>query len=152
MLISELLTPSRTLCALEGGSKKRVLEIAAQHIAEQHTELTADEIFSGLINRERLGSTGIGEGVAIPHCRLNEYQQPIGLLIQLQQPIDFDAIDNSPVDLLFILLVPAEACDQHLQTLGNLAELFSQPQFRERLRHAETDNALYTAAIGYQQD
>ncbi len=151
MLISELLAPSRALCALEGGSKKRVLEIAAQHIAEQHPELVADEIFTGLINRERLGSTGIGEGVAIPHCRLTDYQSPIGLLIQLQEAIDFDAIDGRPVDLLFILLVPAEACDQHLQTLGNLAELFSQENFRERLRQAESDDALYTAAIGYQQ-
>ncbi|MCV6609988.1 MAG: PTS IIA-like nitrogen regulatory protein PtsN [Amphritea sp.] len=151
MLISELLAPSRALCALEGGSKKRVLEIAAQHIAEQHPELVADEIFTGLINRERLGSTGIGEGVAIPHCRLTDYQSPIGLLIQLREAIDFDAIDGRPVDLLFILLVPAEACDQHLQTLGNLAELFSQENFRERLRQAESDDALYTAATGYQQ-
>lgn len=151
MLISELLAPSRALCALEGGSKKRVLEIAAQHIAEQHVELTADEIFTGLINRERLGSTGIGEGVAIPHCRLNNYQHPLGLLIQLQEPIDFDAIDGKPVDLMFILLVPAEACDQHLQTLGNLAELFSQENFRQRLRKAESDEALYQAVTSYQQ-
>lgn len=151
MLISELLTPSRALCALEGGSKKRVLELAAQHIAEQHSELTAEEIFSGLISRERLGSTGIGEGVAIPHCRLTDYQHPIGLLIQLKDPIDFDAIDNQPVDLLFVLLVPAEACDQHLQTLGNLAELFSQQAFRDRLRQTDTANALFTAATSYQQ-
>ena len=150
MLINELLIPSRALCALEGGSKKRILEIASQHIAEQLSELTAEDIFSGLINRERLGSTGIGEGVAIPHCRLAGCTQPIGFLIQLANPIDFDAIDGNPVDLLFVLLVPEEACEEHLQTLGNLAELFSQPAFRDALRSALSDQALYRAAVEYQ--
>ncbi|GGK80798.1 PTS IIA-like nitrogen regulatory protein PtsN [Amphritea balenae] len=149
MLISDLLAPSGALCALEGGSKKRILEIASQQIAELHPELEAEAIFTGLINRERLGSTGIGEGVAIPHCRLDECQQATALLIQLNEPIDFDAIDSNPVDLLFILLVPSEACDQHLQTLGTLAELFSQAAFRNRLRDAETAQALYTAATEF---
>jgi len=149
MQINELLTPSRALCALEGGSKKRTLEIISQHIAEQQPEMDNEEIFSGLINRERLGSTGIGDGVAIPHCRLSDCHQALGMLIQLETPIEYDAIDGNPVDLLFVLLVPEEACDQHLQTLGNLAELFSQERFRERLRSAESNHSLYTAAVNY---
>lgn len=150
MQINELLSPSNVLCALEGGSKKRTLEIAGRHIAEQFPELAAEDVFSGLLNRERLGSTGIGEGVAIPHCRLAGCQQPIGLLVQLATPIDFDAIDSNPVDLLFVLLVPEEACEEHLQTLGNLAELFNQSAFRDRLRAAQTDQALHKAAVEFQ--
>ncbi|WP_428033551.1 PTS IIA-like nitrogen regulatory protein PtsN [Amphritea sp.] len=144
MLISELLAPSGVLCALEGGSKKRILEIASQHIAELHPGLKAETIFAGLLGRERLGSTGIGDGVAIPHCRLDECNQATALLIQLIEPIDFDAVDGKPVDLLFALLVPSEACDQHLQTLGKLAELFSQADFREQLRSATSAETLYT--------
>lgn len=152
MLINELLSPSRAICALEGGSKKRTLEIVSRHIAEQQPEMTAAEIFSALINRERLGSTGIGEGVAIPHCRLSDCHQALGILIQLDQAIEFDAIDGKPVDLLFVLLVPEEACDEHLQTLGNLAELFSQETFRERLRSAQSNRSLYNAAVEFQAD
>ncbi|WP_299198627.1 PTS IIA-like nitrogen regulatory protein PtsN [uncultured Amphritea sp.] len=144
MLISELLSPSGVLCALEGGSKKRILEIASQQIAELHPGLEAETIFAGLLGRERLGSTGIGDGVAIPHCRLDECEKATALLIQLIEPIDFDAVDGKPVDLLFALLVPSEACDQHLQTLGKLAELFSQADFREQLRSATSAEALFT--------
>ncbi|MBQ0757673.1 MAG: PTS IIA-like nitrogen regulatory protein PtsN [Amphritea sp.] len=151
MLISELLAPSGVLCALEGGSKKRILEIASEHIAELHPELDAETIFTGLINRERLGSTGIGDGIAIPHSRLDECEQATALLIQLKEPIDFDSVDSKPVDLLFVLLVPSEACDQHLQTLGNLAELFSQPEFRNRLRSASSCESLYTAVTEFKQ-
>ncbi|MDO6564067.1 PTS IIA-like nitrogen regulatory protein PtsN [Amphritea sp. 1_MG-2023] len=151
MLISELLAPSGVLCALEGGSKKRILEIASQQISEHYPELEPELIFAGLLGRERLGSTGIGEGVAIPHCRLDECNKATALLIQLQEPIDFDAIDAQPVDLLFVLVVPSEACDQHLQTLSNLAELFSQASFRDQLRNAESVEALFAAATGPRQ-
>lgn len=151
MLISELLSSSGVLCALEGGSKKRILEIASQQISDLHPELESDLIFAGLLSRERLGSTGIGEGVAIPHCRLDECKKAIALLIQLKEPIDFDAIDGNPVDLLFVLVVPSEACDQHLQTLGNLAELFSQASFRQQLREADSVAELFAAATGTRQ-
>ena len=151
MKISDVLSPAMTLCDLPGASKKRVLENLSALITEQlggDAEQT-DQLFHSLVARERLGSTGIGEGVAIPHCRLDECQQATALLIQLNEPIDFDAIDSRPVDLLFVLLVPSEACDQHLQTLSTLAELFSQENFRNRLRDAATPQALYTAATEY---
>ncbi|MBN3564479.1 PTS IIA-like nitrogen regulatory protein PtsN [Aliamphritea spongicola] len=149
MLIKDLLTPSRVLHALEGGSKKRTLELISKTIAQQSEDLEEEDIFSGLIGRERLGSTGIGEGVAIPHCRLDNYNQVVGCLVQLAEPIDFDAIDGAPVDLLFVLLVPTDACDEHLQTLGNLAELFSQTEFRQQLRSATSGEELLAAAIHY---
>jgi len=145
MTITELLTPSRALCGLEGGSKKRVLEIASHTIAEQNPSLEAEDIFSSLINRERLGSTGIGEGVAIPHCRLSSCSEALGYLIKLDTPIDFDAIDNKAVDLIFILVVPEEACEQHLNTLASLAENFGRAEFRDVLRACDSVDSLYQA-------
>lgn len=146
MSILSLLSAERTRFNIAGGSKKRVLELASEMIAHSLQEVSADTLFSGLINRERLGSTGIGEGVAIPHCRLDNIQQAIGALIHLQTPVDFDAIDRQPVDLLFFLLVPEDACEQHLETLGQLAQAFSQPAIREQLRQAGSDAGLLRSA------
>lgn len=142
MHISELLTDSRVLHQVEAVSKKRVLELASQSLAADMDGLEADEIFSGLLNRERLGSTGIGDGVAIPHCRLAGCSHAIALLMTLKSPIDFDAIDGRPVDLLCCLLVPEDAATEHLQTLAGLAELFSQASLREAFRQAESSDAL----------
>ncbi|GGO82849.1 PTS IIA-like nitrogen-regulatory protein PtsN [Marinobacterium nitratireducens] len=147
MYLHELLTPPLTLCNLDGGSKKRVLETASKIIAEHTEGLAAEDIFSGLIGRERLGSTGIGSGIAIPHCRLDNASQAIGMLIKLVEPIDFDAIDNQPVDLLCLLLVPSEASDEHLQTLAMLAELFSRQDVLSALRDTSTDQQLYDTAL-----
>jgi PTS system nitrogen regulatory IIA component len=147
MPIISLLTPSRTLQAVEGGSKKRVLEMASKLIAESAgEEVTYELVFTGLIGRERLGSTGIGEGVAIPHCRLAGIDKPVGALIHLAEPIDFDAIDSRPVDLMFFLLVPEEASDEHLGTLAKLAEVFSQDECRVALRAADSDENLLATA------
>lgn len=142
MQLSELLTSSRTLCHVDVVSKKRALELASQTIAEQLDGLAAEDIFSGLINRERLGSTGIGEGVAIPHCRLSGVTSAIGLLMTLSTPIDFDAIDNRPVDLICFLLVPEDGAEEHLQTLAGLAELFNDSSIRESLRGCEDASSL----------
>lgn len=147
MSLDELLTPPLTICNLDGGSKKRVLETASKLIAEQAQGLAAEDIFSGLIGRERLGSTGIGSGIAIPHCRLDQAQRATGMLIKLVEPIDFDAIDNQPVDLLFVLLVPSEASDEHLQTLAMLAELFSRQEVLAALRDTSTDQQLFDTAL-----
>lgn len=143
MLIQQLLTPSRTLCGLEGGSKKRLLEQTSQLIADQNPGMDADVVFAGLLGRERLGSTGIGDGVAIPHCRLPDCPTALGYLITLNEPIDFDSIDGKPVDLIFTLVVPEEACEEHLQTLASAAELFSQEAVRSALRETQSDTALF---------
>ncbi|WP_286237291.1 PTS IIA-like nitrogen regulatory protein PtsN [Neptuniibacter halophilus] len=143
MQVNELLTPSSTLCGLEGGSKKRILEVIAEQIAEQHPELDSSSIFNGLHGREKLGSTGIGDGVAIPHCRLADCQDAIGFLIKLDAAVDFDAIDSKPVDLLFALVVPEDATSEHLQTLASIAELFSQEEVRAALREVQNDKDLF---------
>ncbi len=143
-----MLTPERTLCGLKGTSKKRILELASEIIAEQCQSLSSEEVFAGLLGRERLGSTGIGDGVAIPHCRLGNCQEAVGYLVTLENGIDFDAIDSKPVDLIFILVVPEEACDEHLQTLASAAELFSQESVRQQLRNSSDNLSLYNAISG----
>lgn len=147
MQIQNLITPSRTLCGIEGVSKKRALEILANTIAQDVPTIDADELFRRLVAREKLGSTGIGYGIAIPHCRIDSCTNTLGALITLNQPIEFDAIDSEPVDVLFAMLVPEEAHSEHLQTLAALASALNDADFRARLRAADSDAALYAAAI-----
>ena len=147
MRINELLTPERTSVDLEGGSKKRLLDQVARLAAQTAPGLGEQEIFDALIARERLGSTGIGEGVAIPHCRLASCDRPIGLLLRLQEPIEFDAADGQAVDLVFVLLVPEEDPEKHLKTLSHLAALFNEPDFRAQLRKATDPQQLYRNAV-----
>jgi len=113
--IEDILTPERTLIDAPVSSKKKLLEYLAGFIAEQLSDSSADDIYERLLSRERLGSTGIGEGIAIPHCRLKQCDQAMGVLLRLMEPVDYDAIDRQPVDLVFALLVPEEATEQHLR-------------------------------------
>jgi len=147
MNIERLLSPDCVLANVPGDSKKRVLELIARTLAEVHPVLDEEETFDRLIERERLGSTGVGEGVAIPHCRLPNCCDTVGVLIQLETPINFDAIDGQPVDLLFALVVPEEAEEAHLIALQAIAENFSQADFRNSLRAATDNKSLYEAAI-----
>jgi len=147
MNIQRLLSPECTLTAVPGDSKKRVLELIARTLTQAHPILDEEEIFDSLMARERLGSTGIGEGVGIPHCRLHNCCDTVGVLLQLNKPIDFDAIDSQPVDLLFALVVPEEEADNHLLALQAVAESFSQSDYRDRLRAAANRDELYHAAI-----
>lgn len=152
MDIKQIITPERTLSGIEGVSKKRALEILANTIAEDVPAIDADDLFRRLIARERLGSTGIGHGIAIPHCRVGNCDRTLGALITLKEPIDFDAIDSEPVDVLFAMLVPEQAQDEHLQTLASLASRLNESDFRERLRQADSDRALFEAATGSTAD
>lgn len=136
MLISQLVHPARIACRESCTSKKRSLEMLARLLADATPDLTEGEIFDSLLGRERLGSTGLGHGVALPHGRLQGISQPLGALLTLTEGIDYDAIDSQPVDVLFALLVPAESTDEHLQILAQLAERFSDPAFCEKLRAA----------------
>jgi PTS system nitrogen regulatory IIA component len=147
MEIQNLISPDRTLCRVEGGSKKRALELLANAIAQDVPGIDADDLFHRLIGRERLGSTGIGHGIAIPHCRAENCNGTVGALITLSAPIEFDAIDSQPVDILFAMLVPEDAHDEHIQTLAALAGALNNAEYRERLRNADSDVALYQAAI-----
>lgn len=144
--MKDILTPARTLCRAPGLSKKRLFETIASIISEDQPALVYDEVFSQLIAREKLGSTGLGQGIAIPHCRVDACPEPLGTLVTLEQAIDFDAPDDQPVDLLFALLVPGEAHQQHLDILANVARLFSQPDFCRQLRAAPNSQALFELA------
>ena len=104
MNMQSILSPELTFCNLPGGSKKRLLETSAELIAGKVDQINANQIYEALIAREQLGSTGLGEGIAIPHCRIPKLKETIGCLIKLETPIDFDAVDKKPVDLLFFLL------------------------------------------------
>lgn len=151
MQISHILTVQRTLCGIEGVSKKRVLEILANTIADntQEYQLDADELFRRLVARERLGSTGIGHGIAIPHCRVAGCHNTLCALITLKDALEFDAIDGEPVDVVFALLVPEEAHDEHLQTLAHLAGSLNEAAFREALRAADSSEELFQAALSH---
>ena len=146
MPLYSVLTAQRTFHNTPGKSKKRVLENIAQRISECSIDIDPQVLFESLIGREKLGSTGIGKGIAIPHCRLKQCNTIIGSLVKLQKPVDFDAIDNQPVDLLFVLLVPEEAHQEHLQVLASIAEKFSDTDFCHELRSANDAQTLFHRA------
>tara|TARA_R110002049_G_scaffold55813_8_gene154445 strand:+ start:5693 stop:6151 length:459 start_codon:yes stop_codon:yes gene_type:complete len=144
--LSQILTPARTVCCAPGISKKRLFETIATIVCDDQSALPYDQVLDHLISREKLGSTGLGQGIAIPHCRVGDCTEPLGALLTLEEPIPFDAPDDLPVDLLFVLLVPEEAQQQHLDILATVAGLLSQADFCARLRAASTDRALYDIA------
>lgn len=145
--LSSILHPSRVDMSLEGTSKKRVLESIAKHIAADVPVLDGDELFRRLMARERLGSTGIGKGIAVPHCRLENCSGTIGSFFLLRDKISFDAVDDQPVDLIFALLVPEEEDDSHLQTLATIAQTFVEDDFLARLRHCTSNEELYQTLV-----
>ncbi|MCG8610538.1 MAG: PTS IIA-like nitrogen regulatory protein PtsN [Pseudomonadales bacterium] len=145
--IQSILSPGLTLSGVHGSSKKRILEQIAGFIANEFPELDENHIYNSLINRERLGSTGIGQGIAIPHCRLDNSERVIGALLTLEEKVPFDAIDNEPVDLLFVLIVPKEATSEHLDLLSQLAEKFNDPDLCSRLRACTENQELYNTIL-----
>jgi len=150
MQIESILSQQRCYCRLSGTSKKRFLTTISELIAEDSDTLDADAIYNALLAREQLGSTGVGNGIAIPHCRVPGCPRIIGALVTLDEGIDFDAVDAQSVDLIFVLIVPAEETDEHLRVLGKLAELFHDERYCRDLRQARSDEALYLAATSAQ--
>jgi len=148
--LETILTPGRSLVNVPGGSKKKALENIANLIHREVPDLDEQAVFEALIAREKLGSTGFGNGIAIPHCRLKGCHSPISALIHLQAPIDFDAIDGAPVDLLFVLLVPEAATDAHLELLRQIASMLDRKEVREKLRSAPNNEALYQVVLDEQ--
>lgn len=146
MNLASILSPELTFCNVQENSKAHVLEAVSALIAGKVAAVSAARIYEGLTAREQLGSTGLGDGIAIPHCRVPVGATTIGCLVTLATPVQFDAIDNKPVDLLFFLLVPEGTQAGHLATLSLLAEHFSNAGFCKRLRAAGTDAELYAAA------
>lgn len=124
-----------------------MLEFFSTFIAQNIPSLDSQEVFSRLIGRERLGSTGIGHGVAIPHSRNPHCKAPIAGFLKLAEPVDFDAIDGEPVDLVFVLLVPEEADDAHLALLGQVASVMNDAETRSALRRAGSQRELHDSLL-----
>jgi PTS system nitrogen regulatory IIA component len=148
MLISDLLSPEKIHCDVHSSSKKRLLEIISEELARNSDELSQREIFESLCARERLGSTGLGQGVAIPHGRVKGTSSVEASFIRLRKPLPFDAIDGQPVDLLFALAVPEACSEDHLKLLSQVAELFSDEDLLKELRKAKNPARLLELLSG----
>jgi PTS system nitrogen regulatory IIA component len=141
-----ILERSCTKVGVPASSRKALLQYASDLLAEEY-DLPARQLFDELMNRERLGSTGLGDGVAIPHCRI-ACEKIHAACLTLAEPVDYDAIDGEPVDLIFILLVPPEEHSAHLELLSDLARLYGSDENRTTLRRASTDDELYETFTG----
>ena len=144
MHISEILTPERILYNVNTTNKKGALQELSRLLANAQPALTCREIFDSLNARERLGSTGLGNGIAIPHGHIKHVDKPIAAFLRLKSGIDFDSLDQEPVDLLFALLVPEGSADQHLQILARLAEMFCNDSLLNHLRLESSAEGIYT--------
>ncbi|MDO8813452.1 MAG: PTS sugar transporter subunit IIA [Gallionella sp.] len=147
-LISKILLPDNILLDTESTSKKRVFERVGL-LFENNQQIARNQIFDSLFTREKLGSTGLGQGVAIPHGRIAKLRDATAAFVKTSHPIPFDAPDGQPVNLVFILLVPERATDLHLQILGELAQMFSDQQFRNRLLACEDGACIHQLFYGW---
>jgi PTS system nitrogen regulatory IIA component len=150
-LVAKLLSPANVLIDLEVSSKKRLFEQVGLLFENQHG-LARSVVFDSLFARERLGSTGLGQGVAIPHGRIKGLKEALGAFVRVQQPVPFDAPDGNPVRLVFVLLVPEKATEKHLQILSELAQMFSDKALRESMGSAPDATALHQLVTSWQPD
>ena len=147
MKISEFLSPTDTLFNVRASDKEKLLGELARKAASK-VKLSEDEIVTALFKREELGSTGMGNGVAIPHARFPTIEKPFGIIARLKQPIDFNAIDGQPVDIVFALLLPAAAEGEQLGALACVARKLRGPDDLVKLRRAKNAPELYAALVG----
>ncbi|MBI4192388.1 MAG: PTS IIA-like nitrogen regulatory protein PtsN [Betaproteobacteria bacterium] len=148
-LIAKLLPLQNVLLDLDVSSKKRVFEHAGL-VFENHHNIARNLVFDSLFAREKLGSTGLGQGVAIPHGRIKGLKEAVGAMIRMRNPIPFDAPDGQPVNLILVLLVPERATDLHLQILSELAQMFSDQTFRDQLLAATSADAMHQLIAQWQ--
>ena len=146
MPLSDLLLPSAIIPALKVNGKKQALQELAAKAAE-HTGQNERTVLEVLTQREKLGSTAVGSGIAIPHGKLAKLDRLFGLFARLGRPIDFDALDNQPVDLVFLLLAPEGAGADHLKALAQVARLLRNPAVAHKLRESEDAEALYAVLV-----
>src|SRR3954471_7669286 len=150
-LIAKLLPPANVVVDLQASSKKRLFEQAGLLFENQHG-IGRSLVFDSLFAREKLGSTGLGQGVAIPHGRIKGQKTALDALFRLAQPVPFDAPDGNPVSLVFVLLVPEKATEKHLQILSELAQMFSDKPLRESMMRAADAAALHELITAWQPD
>lgn len=135
MTISALLSPQKIFIDTEVTSKKKLLEMIANIVADR-SSLSQSAVYNNLLGRERLGSTGLGKGFAVPHARVPELNETVGCFFRLKDPVNFESPDNQPVDLVFTIIIPEEATEEHLQILSSLARIFSQSEVCQAIRQA----------------
>ena len=142
MDITDLISPDGILPNLRASSKKQALQELARKAADL-TDLDSREIFDVLLERERLGTTGVGHGIAIPHGKLAKLDRPYGVFARLENPIDFDSIDDEPVDLVFLLLAPETAGADHLKALARVSRLLRDRSVCTKMRGCDTTDAIF---------
>lgn len=147
MQLEEIIKPDAVLCNAKARSKKHCLEILSELLVRSHPDIGAEDIFESLIERERLGCTGLEKGVAFPHCRVDGLDVCVAALIKLAEPVDFDSPDGIPVDLVFGLLVPVRLDDSHHAGIDDIAALLGDAGLRGRLRSAASSSELYDALL-----
>ena len=150
-LVAKLLSPTHVVTDLQVSSKKRLFEQAGLMFENQHG-LARSMVFDSLFAREKLGTTALGQGVAIPHGRIKGLKEALGAFLRLAQPVPFDAPDGNPVNLVFVLLVPEKATEKHLQILSELAQMFSDKALRESMMRAADAAALHELITAWQPD
>ncbi|MCP4389728.1 MAG: PTS transporter subunit EIIA [Gammaproteobacteria bacterium] len=141
MTVSALLSPQTIFLDTEISSKKKLLELIANIVADQ-TKLSESSIYNNLLNRERLGSTGLGQGFAVPHARLNDLDKTRACFFRLKEAVNFEAPDNLPVDLVFTIIIPQEATEEHLLILSSLARIFSREEICDAIRNAASKDEI----------
>ena len=147
MQLEDIIKPDAVLCNAKARSKKHCLEILSELLVRSHPDIAAEDIFESLIERERLGCTGLEKGVAFPHCRVDGLDVCIAALIKLADPVDFDAPDGVPVDLVFGLLVPVRLEDSHYSDIDDITGLLKDAGLRGRLRSATSSSELHNALL-----
>jgi PTS system nitrogen regulatory IIA component len=147
--LAKILTPDNVVLGMEVSSKKRAFEQAGL-IFENNCGIARSTVSENLFARERLGSTGLGHGVAVPHGRIKELKQPMAAFVRLAEPIPFESPDSQPVNLLIFLLIPANVTQQHLEILSEIAEMFSDDNFRKVLAADPDPESVFTRLVGWQ--
>ncbi len=145
MNLQAILSASRTQCAVQCNSKKRILEIISQLAVENNRDIEPETVLAALMHRERMGSTGIGNGIAIPHGRLANLDHVMAIVVTSEPAIDFDAIDDKPVDIFFALLVPEDQSEGHLQVLAGVAGKLADKERIKLIRKAQSSDDIMQA-------
>jgi nitrogen PTS system EIIA component len=145
--LAAILTPADIVLDLDVPTKKRAFDEIAQFVGARHN-LLAEDVHASLADREKIGSTALGQGIAIPHARVHSLSHPVAAFVRLKIAIPFDAPDGKPVSDMLVLLVPEDATDAHLQVLAEIAEMFCDKSFRDRLRACDQVAEVHTALTG----
>lgn len=145
MIINDIISLDRTQCSVECNSKKKIFEVISEIAVQQFPELDQLEVLTSLLSREKMGSTGIGNGIAIPHGKIKDLNNMIAIILTSNKPIEFDAIDSQPVDIFFAILVPEDQTDKHLQALSGIAKKLSDKDIVKAVRRAKSKNEIVAA-------